>query len=367
MQKFELSLEKDYVRSWDLKDGIREIFQNAYDAETELNHTFSYTYDGNTLRIFSRGAKLTTRTLLLGGTNKLQNSTTIGQFGEGYKIAALVLLRHGKEMTIYNPLAKQVWSPRIVKSRKYGAEILTFFVDTLPRDFAKNFPELNDSLVFEINGINQTEFDEMLKPANIRLMAGYTIIAKGDAGDILEIPDSPGNVFVGDLWVCTFGEYHYSYNFKPGQLKLDRDRKLASDFDLKWLSSSIWRSVSIDKNSHLAEIVYDLLMNMAGDTEFMRDCDSLGKTFSRQMYLRFVKEHGNDAIPVQSLAHADSIVTDKTKVEVSQKLFYAISQYFNYEYIPYVSIYSKLRDWLGTYRDQLTDEAAEELEAIINE
>ena len=132
MSKIELTIAPNYVPNWTLVDAIRELFQNALDQQKQNNENeASWNYDDDTgvLTISNATSKLTAASLLLGQTTKADDKSTIGQFGEGYKIATLVLLREGQNVVFYNYGAREIWRPRFVKSRRFGTDILTFFIE----------------------------------------------------------------------------------------------------------------------------------------------------------------------------------------------------------------------------------------------
>ena len=111
MRKIELSLASDYVPSWTIVDAIRELFQNALDQEVQSpGNKATWSYENGTFKISNKQSTLTTKTLLLGTSSKSEDTRTIGQFGEGYKIATLVLLRNNKQVTIYNYGLREVWT-----------------------------------------------------------------------------------------------------------------------------------------------------------------------------------------------------------------------------------------------------------------
>lgn len=121
MSKFELSMVSDYVKTWDYKDAIREIVQNALDQSKDDtdNYDISYEQSDHSLIISTKTGVLERKSMLLGNSTKRDDDSTIGKFGEGYKLALLVLSRDGKNVIIENAGAGEIWTPSIVKSRRW--------------------------------------------------------------------------------------------------------------------------------------------------------------------------------------------------------------------------------------------------------
>ena len=356
MSKFELSLSSDYVPGWTIVDAIRELFQNAVDQEAQCpDNTASWDYSDDTLRVSNKKSTLTTTSLLLGSTSKAGDTGTIGQFGEGYKVATLVLLREGKTVTFYNYGAREVWRPRFVKSRRFNADILTFFID-------KEFPWTNvpsDDLVVEIQGITDDEWLESIVPSNLRLRDDFDVVETTDFGDIISLP---GQVFVNGLFVCNYKPYKYGYNFKPGQLKLDRDRKLASDFDLKWLASKMWSQTAYDSK------VLDLLSQGAPDVQFVADI-GYRHTLSNRAYEMFSDKYGPNAVSVTYQSDADNLPKTYKAIivpETFRRLIVSSSGYIAPVYDEQ-TIQERLQEWYDIYKYLLTDEAKSNLEIIIED
>lgn len=355
MSKFELSLASDYVPDWTIVDAIRELFQNALDQEAQTpDNTASWSYKDGTFKISNKTSTLETKSLLLGTTTKEGDDRTIGQFGEGYKIATLVLLRNAKEVTIYNYGLREVWRPRFVKSRRFGAEILTFFVD-------KKYPWTqvpDNDLTIEVAGITQEEWDEQIVPSNLWLQKTYGIEDITEYGEII---DQPGMVYVNGLYVCKYEPYTYGYNFKPGQLKLDRDRKLASDFDLRWLASKMWlgnpRAVELVE-AGVADVSYVSNMLWGSDTQIVADA-----------YARFRLVHGPRAVPVTTQEEADKVPTGYKAVIVSSNYKNLITRSSAYEEPEDDSIdpLDKLQQWFESIEGILTDEQQEQFNEIMEE
>lgn len=360
MSKFELSLASDYVPDWTIADAIRELFQNALDQEAQIpDNTASWSYKDGTFKISNKTSTLYTWSLLLGTTTKEGDDRTIGQFGEGYKIATLVLLRNAKEVTIYNYGLREVWRPRFVKSRRFGADILTFFVD-------KKYPWAqvpDNDLTFEVTGITEEEWHEQIVPSNLHLQSDVKIEESNEFGEALSDPRHAGLVFVNGLYVCTYEPYHFGYNFKPGNLKLDRDRKLASDFDLRWLASKFWMN-----NPKAIEFVEQDL----ADVSYLSDVlwsprDSTSVTNAALDRFRLV--HGPRAVPVTTQEEADKVPAGYKAVIVSRNYKNLITRGSTYEEPEDDSIdpLDKLQQWFDSIEDNLTDEQQEQFNEIMEE
>lgn len=220
---YELPLSKDYVRHWGVVEAVRELFQNALDSDSP----FEYVIGVNSLQISSRFSKLEPKTLLLGTTSKADCKDKIGSFGEGYKIALLVLSREGRSVSILN--GDRVWTPEFRYSNQYEDEILCIKESKYPAGRGKG-------LVFVINDLSQSEL-EQIKSTNMHMWDKIGQIIETSYGRILI--EHPGKLFVNGLFVCDT-ELKYGYDVKPEFLKLERDRQTVSSFDLKFLAKDMW-------------------------------------------------------------------------------------------------------------------------------
>lgn len=359
MSKIELSLASDYVPSWTIVDAIRELFQNALDQEGQVpDNKASWSYDNGTFKICNKQSTLTAKTLLLGTSSKSSDSKTIGQFGEGYKIATLVLLRNAKQVTIYNYGLREVWRPRFVKSRRFGTDILTFFID---KEYPwKQVPD-ND-LTIEVTGLTDEEWFEQIVPANLHLQSDVKIEESNEYGEALSATKHAGLVFVNGLYVCTYDPYKFGYNFKPGNLKLDRDRKLASDFDLRWLASKFWMN-----NPRVIEFVEQDL----ADVSYLSDMSwySSSINISNEAFERFRLVHGPRAVPVTTQEEADKVPAGYKAVIVSSNYKNLITRSSVYEEPEDDSIdpLDKLQQWFEEVQDYISEELQDQFNEIMEE
>ena len=105
MRKYELSISADYVPGWGITEAVREFFQNSIDEETRDSSNkmlFEYDEAEEKLIIGNKHSELDIKTLLFGTTTKNDDDKMIGNHGEGYKIATVVLLRLGKTV-VFTP------------------------------------------------------------------------------------------------------------------------------------------------------------------------------------------------------------------------------------------------------------------------
>lgn len=355
MSKYELSLAADYVPDWTYLEAVREIFQNALDAG---NHGWSYNEVDQILTISNKGAMLEPSSLLLGTSTKRGNNQTIGQFGEGYKIALLVLTREGKKVRIYNGKSGEVWTSRFVQSRRYGAPVLTIFIDRLA------FWEVpNDAVVFEIEGITAEEF-EQIKMHNLHVSDIVGGMYATDHGQILLDSEYAGKVFVNGLYVCQDSELQYGYNMKPEYLKLDRDRTTMRDFNIKWETSAMWAQIG---GTECIQLCFD----GAPDVTYVY-AQYLENGVRGAVLEAFIAKYGTDAIPCRTQREIDDMTLKYAAckpIVVSNAVYQIVhDDIMNDIATMYeVSLKSQFEDWYSKYVTEMSDEGKAEWDSLLSE
>lgn len=223
-KSYELSLSKNYVSSWTAVDAIKELLQNAIDSESP----FEYRIDGEKLTIISRHASLSARQLVLGETSKSDRKDAIGQHGEGFKLALLVLLR--EEYTVWVQNDGVQWTPYFDLSKSFGVEVL--HIEETPLQCV--------GLEFVIDGISAETMQEVRQSC--------LLLQDSDPdAEVIEVKQGfilaahPGKLYVGGLYICET-QMTFGYNVRPQYLKLERDRKTVGTFDLQWLTKDMWAS-----------------------------------------------------------------------------------------------------------------------------
>ena len=150
-ERYELPISLNYVESWGVREAIREILQNSIDANKN-GYYKKIDYDDNTevLTITNEGAKLSVSSLVLGGSSKRDMDNQIGHESEGYKLALVVLLRNGYDVTIINSDRK--WTPLFEFNEKFNSKILTIHSEQI---------ESTSNVSFIIKGITQDVFKDL--------------------------------------------------------------------------------------------------------------------------------------------------------------------------------------------------------------
>ena len=358
MSKIELTLAPTYVPNWTCVDAIRELFQNALDQEAQNpknKASWEYHYNTHELVISNARSKLEASSLLLGQTSKAGDKSTIGQFGEGYKIATLVLLREGKNVVFYNHGIREVWRPRFVKSRRFGTSILTFFTEKKPVWERVQSADLE----IVIEGITPEEYYKEIVPSNLHLRTDYKVLEETEYGNVIDLP---GKVFVNGLFVCDYEPYTYGYDFKPENIRLDRDRKMVSDFDLRWMASKMWSTCKdTDK-------VLEMIVDGKADVAFL---DSVSYTSSwRDLAAgKFKSVYGPEAIPVTSQEELDKVPAGYKGVVVSENYSSLVRGSSSFvmpapdDHLPV----DDLQDWYDSIKHKLDSDEQEQFEAIMDD
>ena len=82
-KNYEITISPNYVNNWGINEAIREILQNAIDAETNgYDKQVGYNEITQTLSIISIGTSLSAKALILGCYSKEDQDGKIGTYRE---------------------------------------------------------------------------------------------------------------------------------------------------------------------------------------------------------------------------------------------------------------------------------------------
>lgn len=341
MKRFDLGMSINYCPTWGVVESVREFFQNAHDEEVvnpKNKMYFGYDKDSKTLRIGNKNGRLTTNTLLLGQSSKRDSSETIGQHGEGYKVATVVLLRNGKTVKVYNRADKEVWTAKTVKSRRYQADVVVFDIEKV--SIFKSVPD--HDLIFEISGIDEDEYNAIVD-SNLFLQdlregedyitsnPGYPLTTR--MCKVLTGEKHAGKLFVGGLYVTTSKYAKYGYDFAPGLVKLDRDRGFIDGIELQFLTAKVISATGDTELINEAKNFWDgsYFKYYLSNYKSVFDNSSYAEMFDKS-YQEFLDENGEDAIPVQTTDDFNRLSRNgfnPVLVEEKDFFFYSGSSMYN--------------------------------------
>lgn len=314
--KIELPLNPDYV-DWNVWAAVREFLQNAKDAET-LGFPSGHNYNPNdeTLLVRTRGTVLSRETLILGQTNKRGDGRMIGHFGEGYKLAALALLRRGLQVSIRT--GTESWVPSTAPSAQFGGAV------TMLWNIQEGLPHVDEISVI-IKGITPKLWEEIqdavlwLRPPSPEETIQTT------HGSILRESRFKGLLYVKGLFVAKLpGDYEDGYNLVD--VTLDRDRKLAEPWALNSALTNVWDE-AMAKYPATSRAFLARLQQGKDDIGYSR-YHNFSADSKAAIAAAFHETYGQDAIPCGSLGEAQNLenlgarpaVVSREELEVFEKI-----------------------------------------------
>ena len=124
MTRMETGISPKYVKGWTVEKGIREIVQNYLDSREEFNCEGHIKWEDGIAIAKDYGPGLELRHLALGISEKGGN--TIGKYGEGLKLALLVMARENRQIEVW--ANGNIIVPSIEFSEDYQTDIMVLTV-----------------------------------------------------------------------------------------------------------------------------------------------------------------------------------------------------------------------------------------------
>jgi hypothetical protein len=299
VKPIELSLSPKYVQHWGFWEATRELLQNAIDNERDMD--VAYAGDCEDLIITSRNTTIPKTSLLMGESTKTGDSKTIGEFGEGYKLALLVLTRMGFAVTVQN--GPDIWTPVFEYSDNWNQDVLKIRVTEAA--------EVSADLVFRIHCVPQEQYD--------LLATRYLPNVRGNL--ILKDRAIAGNIYINGLFISHMPKFLFGYNFKPSTLKVDRDRKKVEQFRVAWETSELWANDG--DPTELWRLIEQKSPEVSNVTTYM----SHNLKAFEEIANKWVEQNGENACPVVSSSDAEKaeasglrpVVTSETMLDIVTK------------------------------------------------
>ena len=248
------------------------------------------------LVIENDGCTIPHEALLFGHTTKLGRGDLAGKFGEGLKLAMLVLARAGHEVRIRS--GSEVWVPKIERSDKFDAEVLVVHVDKGRADKAR--------VQVEVGGITEEDFSSTKDLFLFLSKLGKDERIQTLAGSLLFGERFKGRVYVKGIFVQRSADLDHGYDLADAEI--DRDRKMVDRWDLGYKLKSIWND-AISQRPNLADVFVEMLEKGAADVQGVDEFGApyLPDAVKKVAAKKFREVYGPDALPVESLEQSQQV------------------------------------------------------------
>ena len=305
-------MTSNYV-DWGISEGIRELLQNSIDAETKgFLSQIHYDPGKRLLEITSIGASLPLETLLIGYTTKRGDVEAVGQFGEGFKLGCMSLLKAGLYVEILNQ--DQLWRPAIRESVNFpGQEVLVFDIfsedddcsELLFDDFRSN------GLTFYVRGLDDISWQTNRKNFLMFEPRHKYLSFETPFGEVIEMADRAkkdeftGKIYVNGILVeaITDEVFNFGYNFSPGHISVDRDRRMVDRHKLKGVIGKMWNYLAV-KDEHFS-MFETMLVNNSADVSDFRYSWTATADLKKKIYASFIRNYGENAFAVTTSEEAE--------------------------------------------------------------
>lgn len=292
-----IPIDPNYV-NWSVWESLREFLQNSKDEDT-LGHNMWITHDPhvNVLVIRNTGSNISREHLVLGNTKKRNDSSQIGMFGEGFKLAVISLIGLGKSVVITNN--NEIWNFSIGNLPEFNNAMgLIVDIDT--------YTESKDTSVM-ISGITKEEWEEA--SANVLWLTVPRNKFTSSYGDILLDPEYKGRVYIKGIFVSNNDNYSYGYNFT--QVTTDRDRRIPQKWEVVSSQYNAWLA-SVVAFPEAADLFIDLIESGAQDFGSQFGYDYASVEFKNTITKAYKNRFGK-AFPVTSMS--DALVAENAGYE----------------------------------------------------
>ena len=217
----------NYRRHWGEWEAIRELVQNSMDSGSK--YYIIQDEDGLTIRDYGSGLQV--KHLLFGVSEKPKGAR--GQFGEGLKIALIVLKRNGYDIQIRTKGLEICCDVTILEGEK-----------VLVLKYRKNGLSFKGTEI-KIKGYKGSTFSDNFVNGNKDIAHESRIF-----GQIIR--ENPPRLYVKDIYIQDLDNAAFSYNcFRQTNpdgtgagVKLEESRGVADPFYLKYEIGYLWSTVS---------------------------------------------------------------------------------------------------------------------------
>jgi hypothetical protein len=237
MKILDFNMSAEYCSDWGYLEALREVAQNALDLDCEA----SYEIFNQAIVVQTFDTEIPLNCFTLGVSQKSDGS--IGKYGEGLKLAMMILTRLETNPVIFTGKSKISGQFRTNEITREDTFCLVFEVLEYSSSDTIFTCDLLDSYKSEIQK-KLTPFGSFLgKPEH------FDVVGEG------------GDIYVNGLFVCRDKELTHSYNFAPDAIELNRDRNMVD---------GISTALAVGHGNYGdPKQVFDMLINEAKDVSLL--------------------------------------------------------------------------------------------------
>lgn len=291
--KMNLGLTAEYRNWWGTWEGVRELIQNARDAETEHGAEMSVSHKGDVLTISNKGITIPRAALLIGESSKRLRSDTIGKYGEGLTLGLLALARAGHKVRIRN--GDELWAPAIEFDHEFNRRVLVI-------NFRQARLKTIDVTV-EIEGISSTAWEEYR--GKFLFLSPPRNAIETTRGRLIKDHDRAGMVFVKGIYVAS---WRIPEGYDLDGVETDIERKMVDRWTAEAAMEAIWLEANRNGKIANAELYKKLRSPDENGVNFSKyDAHRFSDDQAKAILAEFTAEFGADAIPVSNMADAQEV------------------------------------------------------------
>lgn len=228
VDRYSLNLSKKYAPNWAGWEVAREIVCNAMDAAPD---SMQIVPDGaNRLTVTTPTVPEIAELFVIGEGSKAPGGETIGQFGEGLKLAAMVATRSGGSLTLHIPGRTVTFGFEEV----LGAEVLHAYIAPNP--------------------LHTEGYEAVIEMQGVGHVTDGRILTDQHDGPRPKMESGSLRVYCKGVYVSTLNVRSiYDWNLK--ELEINRDRSMVQQFDAawaigKWLEANMTAEIAAEIIAH---------------------------------------------------------------------------------------------------------------------
>lgn len=287
MKQIYLPLALSYIAHWVREEGIRELVANARDTVGADSDKIIFAHEEQENGLFrlsignkTDGAKLETRHLVMGVSEHRNSTESIGQFGEGLKLAIVTLLREAPDQRLVITNHDEIWTIEAVENPDMGDV-------EMPRITIQDC-EPQGHVLFHIEDLSKRELASVLNMV-WEFVPKDGVVLKNDEVELAQLDSSSvgaSMLYVGGI---AMGEYKtgYAVNTIPFGIAVNRDRKMPNSLEevqdrLRTLITEQFESNPYGPATLKNPEHYDFILDVCRDFELFENVATLGALILRQ-------------------------------------------------------------------------------------